>query len=153
MKGTQLNLSHGLLYLLLFYRWEKRGPARLWNLSKVHWWHLKPSPFRSIKGLQAEVRGGAEAGTVSSCLCEAGWNLHETGHYCCGWDKRQGQESWKVCLRSIWCALHTVVQFAYCSTLEGAIHSIIAAPYFPALYIGSQMRFCLKEIPLLKKKM
>lgn len=102
---------------------------------------------------RAEVRGGAEVGTVGSYLHEAGWSLYKTGYHCCGWNKRQGQENLKACLRNAWNALHTVAQVAYCSTLGGIIHIITTAAHFPAPSIGFQLRFCLKELPVIKKKM
>lgn len=39
--------------------------------------------IRGSKKPGPEVRGEAEAGTVSLCLCEAGGSLHETGCHCC----------------------------------------------------------------------
>lgn len=101
---------------------------------------------------QAEVRGGIEVDTVCLYFCKAGWSLHEIGHHCCDWEQRQGHKNLKICLRSIWCPLHTVVQVIYCSTLEGTIHIIRVVSYFPVPCIRSQLRFCLKELSWLKKK-
>lgn len=91
--------------------------------------------------------------TASLYLCEASWSLHETGCHWCGCNKKQGQENLKVCLRSICYTLQTVVQVTYCSTLWGIMHVTTAAPHFSAPDIMSQLRFCLEEFPLLKKKM
>lgn len=103
------------------------------------------------RGPEQRGRRG-EASTVSLYFCGAGGSLRETGCHCSGWSKSQGQGNVQACLRSICRARRTVVQVSYCSSLEGAIHILTAASYFPAPYTRSQLRFCLKELSLLKKK-